>query len=267
MIDHYKILMVSKNASKETIKKAYKKLAMKHHPDVGGSHEEFLKITQSYNILYNDKSRSEYDSSFNQTKPKPQRRKFYDGNGREVSLDITITLKFELHNIMYGWNNNTFSYKTNKGDDHVSINLSNTIVSGTTIRFAGKGHHNSGSRGDLYVKILLDETTFKRQGLRDLMTVIEVDYIRATIGGIVKKDNFVTKETLVFKIPENVTEGKVITSNGNFGMPISMSERGVVYGVVKIVPPKLNKVSKEALKLVNEYIQNEEEIHFTYKTK
>ena len=47
----YDILQVSKDASETEIKKAYRKLAIKHHPDKGGDEETFKKISEAYGIL------------------------------------------------------------------------------------------------------------------------------------------------------------------------------------------------------------------------
>lgn len=54
MADPYSILGVNRNASKDEIKKAYKKLAMKHHPDKGGNEAKFKEITDAYNQLTSD---------------------------------------------------------------------------------------------------------------------------------------------------------------------------------------------------------------------
>lgn len=55
MNDPYQTLGVSRNASKDEIKKAYKKLAMKHHPDKGGDATKFKEITNAYTTLTEDK--------------------------------------------------------------------------------------------------------------------------------------------------------------------------------------------------------------------
>ena len=55
MGDPYSTLGVNRNASKDEIKKAYKKLAMKHHPDKGGDEKTFKEITTAYDELVNDK--------------------------------------------------------------------------------------------------------------------------------------------------------------------------------------------------------------------
>lgn len=60
--DYYEILGVSKGASKDEIKKAFYKLAHKHHPDKkGGSEAEFKKVNEAYQVLSDDAKRSKYD--------------------------------------------------------------------------------------------------------------------------------------------------------------------------------------------------------------
>lgn len=69
--DYYELLGVSKSATQEEIKKAYRKLAHKHHPDKkGGDEEHFKKINQAYEVLSDKQKRSQYDQ-FGQT---------FDGN-------------------------------------------------------------------------------------------------------------------------------------------------------------------------------------------
>jgi len=63
--DYYEILGISKNATKEEIKKAYKKLAMKYHPDVSkekDAAEKFKKISEAYAVLSDEEKRKQYDT-------------------------------------------------------------------------------------------------------------------------------------------------------------------------------------------------------------
>src|ERR671919_3178701 len=63
--DYYKVLGVSEDASKDEIKRAYRKLAQKHHPDANkddATTEQRLKeISEAHSILSNDEKRKEYD--------------------------------------------------------------------------------------------------------------------------------------------------------------------------------------------------------------
>ena len=57
----YDILGVSKNASDKEIKSAFRKLAVKYHPDAGGDEEKFKEISEAYETLSDPKKRKEYD--------------------------------------------------------------------------------------------------------------------------------------------------------------------------------------------------------------
>jgi len=64
--DYYKVLGVAKDASQDVIKKAYRKLAMKWHPDKNGGSEEsstkFKEISEAYEVLSDEKQRRDYDN-------------------------------------------------------------------------------------------------------------------------------------------------------------------------------------------------------------
>lgn len=62
MKDYYKILEVSRGASEDEVKKAYRKLAHKHHPDkAGGNETKFKEINEAYQVLSNKDKRAQYD--------------------------------------------------------------------------------------------------------------------------------------------------------------------------------------------------------------
>ena len=64
--DYYEILGVSKDADERTIKKAYRKLARKHHPDASDespeiAEEKFKEVSEAYEVLADSEKRSRYD--------------------------------------------------------------------------------------------------------------------------------------------------------------------------------------------------------------
>ncbi len=69
MRDLYKILGIQKSATLDEIKKAYRKLAKKYHPDIIGNNEaarnKFQEISAAYQILENDEKRKKYDEELN----------------------------------------------------------------------------------------------------------------------------------------------------------------------------------------------------------
>ena len=62
MSDHYQTLGVAKNATPDEIKKAYRKMAAKHHPDKGGDTATFQKVQQAYETLSDPQKKADYDN-------------------------------------------------------------------------------------------------------------------------------------------------------------------------------------------------------------
>jgi len=68
-MDQYQTLGVAKNATPDDIKKAYRRLASKHHPDKGGDTATFQKIEEAYRILTDPAQRQQYDRPMPQGNP------------------------------------------------------------------------------------------------------------------------------------------------------------------------------------------------------
>ena len=62
MENFYQILGVNENASQDEIKKAYRKLAVEHHPDKGGDENKFKKISEAYDTIGDENKRGQYDN-------------------------------------------------------------------------------------------------------------------------------------------------------------------------------------------------------------
>lgn len=85
MSDHYQTLGVDRNATPDDIKKAYRRLAGKHHPDKGGDTATFQKVEEAYRILSDPQQKQQYDS------PNP----FGQGGGMPHGFH------FNMHNGMF----------------------------------------------------------------------------------------------------------------------------------------------------------------------
>ncbi len=62
-MSHYEVLGVSKGADANEIRKAYRRLALEHHPDKGGDPEQFKRIQKAYEVLSDETRRSLYDAT------------------------------------------------------------------------------------------------------------------------------------------------------------------------------------------------------------
>ncbi|NWO18652.1 DnaJ domain-containing protein [Leptotrichia sp. oral taxon 223] len=95
-MDYYKILEVSENADISEIKKKYRKLAMKYHPDKNAGDEKaakkFREITEAYEVLGNGKKRKEYD----------YKRKNDNNQKQDKNKSKNVKNKFSSNNFTFG---------------------------------------------------------------------------------------------------------------------------------------------------------------------
>lgn len=115
--DYYDILGLSKNASQEEIKKAYRKLAHKHHPDKGGDEDRFKKINEAYRVLSDQKKRNQYDRFGKMGANTGAGFHGYQGHYRG---DFTDGMNFDFGDIFsdfFGGGFSGFSQRSSRGED------------------------------------------------------------------------------------------------------------------------------------------------------
>jgi len=208
MTDAYQTLGVGKNASEEEIKRAYRTMASKHHPDKGGNTAKFQEIQSAYETLTDPVKRQQHDNPnpfgnqgggfeyhFGGGGPADVndifRQFFHQGFGqgpaqrqprrnKDLRINIQVTLASTLDNQI-----KTVSVQTTNGDRfNVDVNIPKGVANGTTIKYAQQGDNMFATltRGDLYVIInVLADTRFEVHGI-DLITNIEISAIDAIIG-------------------------------------------------------------------------------------
>jgi len=229
--NYYEILGVSEDAKPAAIKKAYRKLAMKHHPDKGGDETMFKQINEANDILTSDK-REEYDhlrkygggpqafggeqgpfvwstggagpvninieevfgEVFGQRGPFRQRQQ---QRNRDVHIQLAITLE-QAYNGM----NQRLEYRTSNELKTVDVTIPRGVIDNTTLRMRGLGDNTLSSvqPGDLLVTVnVYNHDIYQRQG-QNLFTVLKLNCFEAMIG-TTKTLPTITGGELKVKIP------------------------------------------------------------------
>lgn len=205
-MDYYSILGVSKSASQEEIKKAYRKLAMQYHPDRnGGDDKKFKEINEAHDTLSDSHKRAMYDhsqtagrgafnfnsSDFSQGNPfdhfgfPPDFNDLFNNRRRvQKNRDINLNLKLRLEDVLQT-QQKTLKYKGLNGEDHiVDIEIPAGIHHGQTIRYRGLGDKTRKDLepGSLLVTAhIMPHKTFKRID-NDLHCNLTINSLDAIIG-------------------------------------------------------------------------------------
>ena len=273
MSDYYSTLGVSKNASDDEIKKAYRKLAMQHHPDRGGDQNKFKEIQEAYDTLSDQQRRAEYDnpSPFGNQHfggVPPEFESFFNGFGfggnpfgfnfrqqqpknKNLNVQTTITLE-DAYNGKDLIANITLP---NGREQTVEIKIPKGIQNGTTLRLAGMGDNSYSNlpRGDLHLTVnILPHSFFQRQG-DDLIMNIEVDAIKSILG-TTQTIKTIGGKTFELRIHPGTQHGRTFTAPG-YGMPRMNDSRffGNLFINVNIkVPTDLTNKQIEILKTLYE---------------
>lgn len=277
--DFYKVLGVDKSATKDEIKRAYRKLAQKNHPDANKGDDEaetrFKEISEAYATLSNDKKRSEYDEMRRLLDAGGDR--FYGfrpgGGGENVRVnvgdlfgngaggssvfeDLFSGVGFRRPGPQKGADMET--EVTLSFDDAISgstmtlntgtkVRVPPGVRNGTRIRVAGKGQAvQNGQPGDLYVRVnVAPHPVFTSAGDGDISVVVPVTYPEAALGAKIEVPTL--DGSVMVKVPAGTVSGKTLRVRGR-GAPKSKGGTGDLLAKIDVeVPRKLNHKEKEAL--------------------
>ena len=245
-IDYYKILGISKNATENDIKKAYRKLARKYHPDLNPNDKEaekkFKEINEANEVLSNAENRKKYDEygehwqhaeEYEKAKQQEQYQRStgnaYGGYSEEDFSDFFgsmfggqsgqshsqhVKFKGQDYNAQLQLSLNDV-YTTHKrtltvNGKNIRITIPAGVENGQIIKIKGHGGKgvNGGPNGDLYIEFsIVNNTSFKRDG-DNLYVSVDLDLYKALLGGEIMVDTFDGKVKLNVK-PETQNGTKV----------------------------------------------------------
>lgn len=251
MSNYYTTLGIDKTASQDDIKRAYRKLASKYHPDKGGDTQKFQEIQAAYDTLIDPEKRAQYDNprpQFNQFGGMPpgfedifstfgNMGPFGDMFGRaraQRNRNLSFQIQISLEDAFAG-KNLTFSVRLPSGKEQiVDVKIPKGIQDGTTLRLANMGDDTMPNlpRGDIHLTIhLLPHNIFARHG-DDLIYNLDVSAFDAILG---KSYNIETldKKLLEVKVKPGTQPDTIMAIHG-YGMPNINDNRFVGRLLIKV---------------------------------
>jgi len=274
----YETLGVSENASADEIKKAYRKLARKYHPDINKDPEaqdKFKEINAAYEVLSDSEKKAQYDQFGDSMFGGQNFHDFASGQGAGVDLDEILRQMFGGGGGFGGFSGGssqggfggfggfgginldinakiTIPFMTsiqggkhtiNVEGDSFDIKIPAGIKSGETLRVRGKGKSHQGQRGDLLIKIeVAPSSEYERKG-SDLYKTIDVPLKEALFGGKIKVQT--PEKEVTLKVPQNTKNGQKFRLKGK-GIPDRKTAlRGDLYLVANIVLPDVDLLDSE----------------------
>ena len=259
-MDYYSILGVTKTASPEEIKKAYRKLAMQHHPDrTGGDDTRFKQINEAYDVLSNSDKRSVYDNpspnfNFNSQDIHRQQNPFagtpFDhifGQGfaqqRQTprNRDITLPANIDLKDVLTG-KTLVIQYQLSTGRlETVTVDIPAGAKHGDTIQYEGLGDegHPRYPRGNLLVRISVSKHKHWSRDGDNLIIKRTVNVFDFLTGGVIIVNTLDGKQ-LELKIPKGTKIGTTF-SVPNYGLPnLRSGQKGKLFVTVDATVPVIN---------------------------
>jgi curved DNA-binding protein len=282
--DYYEVLGLKKGASAEEIKRAYRKLAVKYHPDKNQgdkqAEEHFKEINEAYAVLSDPQKKEQFDqfgsNNFHQRFSQEDIFRGFDvgemfkdqgfgtddifsrifgdalrrqrGGGRMAAKGEDFSMEIQItFRDAYDGAEKRVAFKRDGVREELSVKVPAGIESGAKLRIAGRGAAGrfGGPTGDLYLTVLIGpDALFQREGA-DIVLNQEVPFTAAALGGAV--DVPTMEGTKRIRIPAGIQAGTKVRLKG-LGFPQAGKARGDMYVRVAVrVPEKLTARQRELI--------------------
>ena len=259
-MDHYNTLGVARSATQEEIKKAYRKLAMQHHPDQGGNQGEFQRLLDAYNVLGDPQKRAAYDTPPQQNHFGQQPGGFaFNVNGFDLNeiFGAAFSQHFQnqqsqkqvyrtrvnvsLRDVYHG-KEQVLQLGTPKGNKTIKVTIPVGIHSGQSIRY-----ENLIDDGDLIIEYIIQpDLRFTREG-DNLYANIPISVLDLVVGTKMKFRTLDDVE-LDIHIPPSTQPYQQIRLAGH-GMPAANGGKGDQILLLKpLIPANINSEIIDAIK-------------------
>lgn len=254
--NYYDVLGVNKTATQDEIKKAYRELCKKYHPDKhGGDDTKIKEINEAYSVIGDEQKRKEYDaqsSGFN-----------FGGFGNggfnfrnfQLASDINVSIKISLEDAYSGC-----KHPININGKIYAVDIPKGTPNGKMLIIKGLGKsgcdiYGNPKTGDLIVKVNVqnkDNITLNPNGILEVLYV--VDWIDAILGGENEIDVFDKKVKI--RIPKFTQNGGYTIIGGKGFRKFNSDECGSL---------KVNFLIRMPKSLTDEQIQELEKIKESLK--
>ena len=276
----YETLGVSESASADEIKKAYRKLARKYHPDINKEEsavEKFKEINAAYEVLSDAEKKQQYDQYGDQMFGGQNFHDFARGQGQGVDLDEILRQMFgggggggfgggagggfggfggpDLD--MQARISIPFMVSITGGKHNISANgqsfdikIPAGIKSGETLRVRGKGKQYQGQAGDLLIKVEVTASTeYERKG-DNLYKTFDVPLKEALFGGKIAIET--PEKEVSLKVPTNTKNGQKFRLKGKGVADRKTAMKGDLYLVANVVLPDVDTLDEDLKKVLEE---------------